>query len=420
MTVREFNELINMFNKGDEFHNYTDEELYEIGVAHKSLPMKDKNWSNLARMLQPLNKDGEVMSGEQFRQWVLRRQSKEPQTHKTLSGKKLAVNSDAELVETVDTQIQRLYIQEKKMRDAANMYRRLVTDSARLDEFKDTIKDTVELLNELPQIQPLALVPNVSKEKEAVLMMSDLHIGVTTSNFYNTYNIEIAAKRVSKLVEDTIKYCKMFRITTLHVLNLGDMIHGLIHISARLEQQVDTVQQVMIASEIIAQALNRLQEAAPRVTYRSCSDNHSRIIADKSQHVEKDNMGRLIDWYLAERLKNSSIEFVHDNLDYGMGFFTLANGKKVVFAHGHLDNINTVFQNFVGATRECIDYALLAHYHSEKLKTFQGLKVFVNGSIVGTEQYALSKRLFNKPSQILLVFDNDNVLDVSIELDINE
>ena len=420
MTIREFNELINMFNKGDEFHNYTDEELYEIGVAHKSLPMKDKNWNNLARTLQPLNKDGEVMSGEQFRQWVLRRQSKEPQIHKTLSGKKLAVSSDVELVETVDTQIQRLYIQEKKMRDAANMYRRLVTDSARLDEFKDTIKDTVELLNELPQIQPLALVPSVSKEKEAVLMMSDLHIGVTTSNFYNTYNIEIAAKRVSKLVEDTIKYCKMFGITTLHVLNLGDMIHGLIHVSARLEQQVDTVQQVMVASEIIAQALNRLQEAAPRVTYRSCSDNHSRIIADKSQHIEKDNMGRLIDWYLAERLKNSSIEFVHDNLDYGMGFFTLTSGKKVVFAHGHLDNINTVFQNFVGATRECIDYALLAHYHSEKLKTFQGLKVFVNGSIVGTEQYALSKRLFNKPSQVLLVFDNDNVLDVSIELDINE
>ena len=55
---------------------------------------------------------------------------------------------------------------------------------------------------------------------------------------------------------------------------------------------------------------------------------------------------------------------------------------------------------------------------SEKTKTFNGLKVIVNGSIVGTEQYALSKRLFSEPSQTLLIFNGNNLINVSINLSI--
>ena len=59
---------------------------------------------------------------------------------------------------------------------------------------------------------------------------------------------------------------------------------------------------------------------------------------------------------------------------------------------------------------------LLGHYHSEKAKSFQGAKVFVNGSIVGTEQYALSKRLFSNPSQTLLIFKENSLNNISIDL----
>ena len=46
------------------------------------------------------------------------------------------------------------------------------------------------------------------------------------------------------------------------------------------------------------------------------------------------------------------------------------------------------------------------------------MRVFCNGSIVGTDDYAASKRLYTKPSQMLLVFDGDNVVHYSINLDI--
>ena len=52
------------------------------------------------------------------------------------------------------------------------------------------------------------------------------------------------------------------------------------------------------------------------------------------------------------------------------------------------------------------------------MTAYQGVKVSINGSIVGTEEYALSKRLFNKPAQKLLIFEDSDVLDINIDLDV--
>ena len=252
--------------------------------------------------------------------------------------------------------------------------------------------------------------------KEAILMISDLHIGADCDNFYNTYNSKVAERRVMKLVDNTINYCHLNNVKRLNVVNLGDLINGIIHVSIRLEQEFDVVEQIMTAGEIMSRALNKLQLAAPEIIYRSVTDNHSRAMANKAEAIEKEQFSRLIDWYLEERLKNTKIKFANDNLDVDIGKFDLLNGKKVMFAHGHNDNANQAFQHFVGATKEFIDYVLLAHFHSEKLKNYQGMKVFVNGSIVGTEGYASSKRLYSDPCQTLLIFDDDNILNFSINL----
>ena len=249
-------------------------------------------------------------------------------------------------------------------------------------------------------------------------MVSDLHIGVEIDEYCNKYNLEIASKRLEKLADETIKYCRQNNVQRLTVVNLGDLIAGIIHATIRIQQEFDAIEQVMQASELMSRYLNKIQEAAPEVIYRSCSDNHSRMVADKTQALEKENLFRLVDWYLEERLKNTRINFVHDNLSENLGKFYLHNGKLVMFAHGHLENYNRVFQSFIGATQEYVHYVLLGHWHKETMKTFQEMKVFINGSIVGTDQYAENKRLYTKPAQTLLIFDEDNVINHSINLNI--
>ena len=49
MTKKEFNEYIESFQK--EAGTYTDEEIFAIGVAHKSMVLGDKNWNELSKRL---------------------------------------------------------------------------------------------------------------------------------------------------------------------------------------------------------------------------------------------------------------------------------------------------------------------------------------------------------------------------------
>ena len=91
-------------------------------------------------------------------------------------------------------------------------------------------------------------------------------------------------------------------------------------------------------------------------------------------------------------------------------------GKTAIFTHGHLGKKTSVVQDMAGLLRIVPDYVFMGHYHKAEEHSFQGSKVYVNGSIVGTEQYAFSQRLFSQPEQKLLIFEKDNVTDITIKV----
>ena len=412
MTVKEFYDYLSSFGKKPG--EYTKDEVYEIGKKYRELEGR-KCWEDLSNDLGWTN-------GENLRCFVKNRLSKEGKLIPRMTPTQALEFAKANELETkvedeIDIKMRELYKQQQKYRDIMNSYRRSMRDEARLEAMQTFIVEAMDTLGDLPKITPMTSKEEATRESEAVLLFSDLHIGIECDHFYNKYNKEIAVKRVQMLLDSVNEYCKTFKVKRLNILNLGDCIQGVIHVNARIEQGMDVVSQVIEASEIVAQFLNGLQEAAPQVIYRSCTDNHSRVVADLHQHLEKENLYRLMDWYLQERLKGSAVIFKNDNLDIGLGKFSLLNGKKIMFAHGHQDSINTVFQNWVGATQEYIDYLCIGHYHCEKMKSYQNARVIVNGSIVGTDSYALSKRLFSKPSQVMLVFDEDNTISISINLE---
>ena len=396
ITVEEFQTYIDSFHK--EKGQYTIEELLQIGVMFKSLPVKKRNWASLHQLLGIYN-----FSAEAYRHRVERYIRCNPD--------KIEPNVEGDIFRND-------YLEKQKVRDWYNAYRRDIRQESRIENLVDEIKLTVDKLNNLPVIK-YESKDDVILDKEAVLLLSDLHIGVDCNNYYNSYNQNIAKERLEKLLSETIDYCKSNHVNRLNVLNLGDMIAGLIHTNARIEQQMDVAEQVMVAAEYISQFLNELQKGVPEVTYRSVYDNHSRLVANKNEHIEKEQLSRIIDWFIKERLKETNIIFYDNDIDGGIGTLTLNNGQKMIFAHGHQDGRNSSYQNFIGLTQQWVDYICLAHYHNPASKDFQGCKVFINGSIVGTEQYAFGKRLFTKPSQKLLIFrkDTKTVQDIDINLE---
>lgn len=404
MTKQEFYNFVDSFNG-----QYDDTTLLVIGKKFRELPVKERTWQELVDYLKI------DRSANGFRQWVYRNEDIVDEAIE------LTNTSNESIIDNEDPVVKQRneYKDKAQNRAILSAYRRLIREESRIDSLKESIIETVDKLNALPEmeyveksIRSFTAVPN-----EAVMLLSDLHIGVDCDNFYNKYNSKIAEQRLNKFVNDAINYCQIMGVYRLNVLNLGDLIHGLIHTSARIEQEFDVIEQVMVASELLAKALNQLRQAAPEIVYRSVTDNHSRIMANFKEHIEKENLYRLIDWYVEERLKHTNIKFDHEsNLDPSFVFFKLLNGQTACAAHGHLDNINTSVQNFSGLTHTFVDNIFLAHYHDEKVKNFQGSTVFVNGSIVGPEQYAISKRLVGVASQKLIIFLESSRMDISIKL----
>ena len=417
MTKKEFLEWLNGFGK--EAGEFTEEELYLIGSEFKKLPLSEKNWTELVTMLGVTNKDGETQTGENFRCWVKSKQYEDGTIKKNIgliSGKTIEDISFQEFEEKTEEMKRDLYKQQVKTRDQYNAYRKILRDDARLEDFKEIMKECSKNQGDLSLVKYNG--DENKCEAEAVLLLSDLHIGMQIDNFYNKYNLEVARMRMGALVDKTIKYCKTHKVKRLNIIGLGDNVHGLIHTSSRLEQEVDVVEQIMAASEIISNTINSLREAAPEITYRACTDNHSRMMPNLHESVEAEQYSKLITFYVKAKLQGTNVIFPDDNLDQEVGLFELMNGDLLGFAHGHHDQYNSCFQTYCGMTQKFIKYICLGHFHSKKVKSFMGAKVIINGCVCGVDQYAYSKRLFGKPEQTLLIFEGNDMIDVNINLDI--
>lgn len=427
MTTKEFWDRIDRIDiDSRDTGRYTEEEIFSIGCAFIKLDNSQKRevggWDRLVKILKPLGQNGKIMkSGEQLRGWIKAKRyeiNAVPKNIQLLSGKTIGDITYDEFEEEVNKQKRELYKQQVKTRDERNSYRRTVRDEARIESLKDCIKDTVYKLSDLPKFENTIKIENPNEDVEAVMLISDLHIGMEIDNYFNKYNVDIAKARLEKYVDETIAYCNKFNVSRLNVCNLGDLIHGLIHVTGRIEEQEDIIEQIMVASELLANALNKLSSSVKEVVYRSVTDNHSRAVADFKQHIEKENFSRIIDFYLKARLQNKNVIFAEDNLDWDISLINLKNGKKMICSHGHKDGINTILQGYIGATREFIEYVCVGHFHESKMKSFQGAKVFVNGCICGADSYAQSKRLYGVPEQSLLIFEGNNLIVNYINLDI--
>lgn len=313
--------------------------------------------------------------------------------------------------EEISSKMDELYKQQIKTRDVIREKNKTLRDEARIETLIEAIGETAD---SMPKFELKYNI--VNGVKEAILMIGDWHYGALVDNFYNKYDTKIAVERVARLKEEVLNYCRIMGVKKLNVLNLSDNFEGNIHVSCRVSSEIDIVTQIMQVSELIAEFLKDISLEVEIVNYRSVLDNHSRANKKYNEHIEKENFSRLIDFYLKNRLKDTKVNLIFDNIDENIGLFNLDNGKSVAFVHGHLDKKDRVLVDLSIATNKIIDYVCLGHYHDAKSYSTGSSKTFINGTLKGVDSYALNNRLFSKPSQTLLVFDNENIINFEVRL----
>lgn len=251
-------------------------------------------------------------------------------------------------------------------------------------------------------------------ENEAILELSDWHYGIEVDNYWNKYDTNIAKERINNLLSKVLEVIEQEDIEKIHVVNLGDLICGRIHMSLRLQSRIDVITQTIEVSEILAQFIDSLvKKGHVHVDYYDCLDNHSRVEPRKTDSLELESLQRIIPWFLNERLAEHIEEqnvTIHKNM-YGEDIvrFEVA-GHIVGGVHGHCDAPNKIVDNLTAMTKEPFDLLLVAHYHHFSCDEKNEVVVVGNGSLMGTDEYAKNLRLTSKPSQNLIVVEPDNAI----------
>ena len=303
----------------------------------------------------------------------------------------------------------KLYKERKKFYDQKREYNKLLTSDARAEHLTEEL---ILAANRLNEFEPLVFENKYfdsNVHKEALIAFSDWHYGMVTDNIWNKYNTEICKQRVKKFVEIAKDFLELNNIGVLNIVTLGDAANGSIHVSCRVKSEEDTCDQLMHVSEIMAEAISELSKVVNKVNVYSCYGNHLRTIQNKDDSIHTDNMEKIIPWWLKQRLKdNYKVNIIESEYKE----FTKLNilGFNICCIHGDLENfknigttVNTIFSRKFGET---IDYTISGDkHHLEEFEQFDIESILIR-SLCGTDDYANNKRLYSKPGQTLMIFND--------------
>jgi predicted phosphodiesterase len=293
-----------------------------------------------------------------------------------------------------------------KFQDQRREYFNLLRESARLDHIKEHIE---KVALDVSKQKPLEWEPiyKFGKYKEGILLISDFHFGLEIENFLNTYNKEEFLKRINRLTMKTIEYGKFHGIKTLHVVNLNDLVSGLIHVTVRIANTEDVIEQTQFISEILAEVLCKFANEFEEVNFYSVLDNHSRVTPNKKEAIDNESFARFIPWYLKPRLKDiPNISIIENELDSSIGVIDVC-GYTCFAVHGHQDSVKSATSDLAMMVKQFPDYVFLSHYHHSQEDEIHSCEVIVNSSLCGTDEYAKRLRKTSKPAQKFMVFNEE-------------
>lgn len=325
--------------------------------------------------------------------------------HKHLQEQKLDSMSSDE-IDKLNEKLIELKKERVKLSDLNSMLNKKIREQSRHENILECARDIAKDFN---QNKPLLSNPPVMKsgDREGLLLLSDIHIGVVCENYWNKYNTEIAKKRLSYLKQRTIDICLKNDVKKLNICLLGDVISGLIHTNLRLENRENVVEQSILVVEMISEMLASLCTLFEVDLYYVVG-NHERISANKNESLDKENFGYFILEMIKYRCSALKGLTIHSNkFDDEIITFDIFD-KKIVATHGNnFGRLNTYVNKLTSMIGYIPDYVCVGHLHQSTEITHNNTELIINGSFSGTDSYAKNYGLIGKPSQKLMIFSEE-------------
>lgn len=221
----------------------------------------------------------------------------------------------------------------------------------------------------------------------AILHLSDNHLNEMVDLPHNKYDWDIAAKRLKKLANRTIKVCKSYGVNKLVVCFTGDLINSDRRLDEALTNAGNRASACVLATYLYGQMLEHLASQL-QVSCASISGNESRIQKDVgwTRDVASDNYDFII-YNMLSILHGKYIDFSQSNQPSEQ-VINVA-GQNVLMIHGHgtkgtgQQNIQAVKGRWL-ARGVNVDFVISGHFHECHLSDSYAR----SSSLVGSNAYS--------------------------------
>lgn len=251
--------------------------------------------------------------------------------------------------------------------------------------------------------------------KMYVQCISDMHYGAEFVSQQNTFSPEILSDRMFQLFLQTVNFVANHNVEQLTVVNLGDTIQGLIHLSDIKLNSSSIVKAAVEASYLIATYLNSLSAYTLIDYYQVPTANHTqlRVFSQKRDAMPEEDLEFLIISYIHDLLKDNNRVVVHMNDDHAQLLSFDISDFHFVAMHGHrVKNVSTALDDVESLTNRRVDYLLLGHFHNGYSMSVgqcdtHDKEILVAPSIMGSDPYADSLFKGSKAASVIYGFNSN-------------
>lgn len=314
-------------------------------------------------------------------------------------------NCDYDAIKDLENLRDEIYKERCRLQDIQREKRNDLRVEARFENLLEVVKDKMDFMPTY-EIKEFKHINKNQDKKYAVLQLSDWHCGALVDNQFNYYNVDTMVDRATKVRNNALEYCKLHNVTDLVIEINGDMVNGAIHISSRVESEEGVVQQVITVTDVLARLINSMKPYFNSIKIITTLGNHGRLTPNKSDSITNENFEMLIPTMLRDKLgdvkiiDSKGLDFTKYEID----------GKIIMVSHGQNDSMTKVISDFSKMFKVVPNEIHLGHTHSYTDINDCDIKVTVNGSLIGSDDYAVTIRKVTTPSQNLIVYEKDRCI----------
>lgn len=323
-------------------------------------------------------------------------------------------------LDEITEQIRELEKAKIKLRDERIDYQRSLREYARRESFIELVERAME-----KNIAPFEYKPSpiIDSEEDMIVCLSDLHVGIEVSNWWNVYNVDVLKNRLHKYLDEIRSVQQLHRCKMCYLVLGGDAISGIIHQNIRLQNNENVIEQLKIVITYIGEFVYTLQDWFDGINVYSVSGNHSRISPNKEEHIKGEELEEMIPFCLKLQFSNNDkveiCDYMACKIDSTIAAFKTRGEKLFYIVHGDHDTPVNVVKNLTLMSGVKPDGIIMGHRHNNSLSTEHGVKVVQCGCVVGMDDYSVDKRISGEPEQCVVITSKNRAVKCLYDIGLN-